>query len=133
MAITQAASGKYYCKIAGSPPLVCKSPDQPTGADCGELPPTGDQACAYGNPRVYGRVTKLNLLQRLLAKKSTGARNFTGESMSTNSYLMLAGGAVIGALVARKFVKKGNKNTNTIIGGIVGLAAGYGATKIIKK
>ena len=132
MAITQGASGKYYCKIAGSPPLICKSPDQPTGADCGTLPPTGEQACSYGNPRVYGRVAKLNFIQRLLLKKK-GARNFMGSEMTTESYLMLAGGAVIGALAARKFVKKGNKNTNTIIGGIVGLAAGYGATKIMKK
>ena len=130
MAITQGASGKYYCKIAGSPPLVCKSPDQPTGADCGTLPPTGEQACSYGNPRVYGRVEKQRLLQRFTA--TTSWKGFVNGEMPAQSYFMLAGGAVIGALAARKLIKKGNKKTNTVIGGIVGLIAGYGATKIIK-
>lgn len=129
MAVEPRPSGKYYCKMSGLT-KVCKSADQPTGADCDPLPPTGDnQGCSYGG--MVGRVTRPNLLQRLFATRST--RNFMGGEMTTESYLMLAGGAVIGALAARKFIKKGNKNTNTIIGGIVGLAAGYGATKIMKK
>ena len=57
MSVWQGASGKYYCKIAGRPSVVCKGPDQPTGADCNPLPPSGDnQGCAYNG--MVGTVTK---------------------------------------------------------------------------
>lgn len=53
-AVTQGGSGKYYCKMKGSPPKICKQEGQPTGANCDPLPPVGDQACYHG-----GRLGKI--------------------------------------------------------------------------
>lgn len=78
----------------------------------------------------------LNPINSFLSGRNEGVSRFRGfmtsENSSMKSNLIFTGSAVLGALAARKFIKKGDKNTNTVLGGAAGLLLGVAITKIIK-
>jgi len=78
----------------------------------------------------------LNPINSFLSGRSGGVSRFRGfmtsENSSMKSNLIFTGSAVLGALAARKFIKKGDKNTNTVLGGAAGLLLGVAINKIIK-
>lgn len=79
MAITQGASGKYYCKIPGQPAKICIQDGQPTGATCNPLPPVGEQSCSYGSYQGYvvhsGSTRKKNGIFDYVVKQTVNGKN----------------------------------------------------------
>ncbi len=154
MGIFQGGSGKYYCKVAGSPAKVCKGPDQPTGADCDPLPPTGDQGCSFSG--MHGTVFEKGLFGQLVAvknkkgntksfsswkkeqskSKSNSMSNFTGPSLETLKSKKVIGagigavalgiaGNLVGSKVTVKAFGKHNRIIMTLGGVAVGAIGGY--------
>jgi hypothetical protein len=126
--ITQGSSGKYYCKMPGGTTKICIQEGQPTGATCNPLPPTGESSCSYGGMTGYIVQDKTQFTY----KASSKFKGFMGGSVDPKSGACALVGGILGAVVARKFIKKGDKNLNTAIGGAAGLVVGYGLSKLIK-
>jgi hypothetical protein len=64
--------------------------------------------------------------------KSTYRGFMTSPDANMKNNAIFAISAVLGAVATRKFIKKGDKDLNTVLGGVGGLLLGVGVSKLIK-